>query len=165
VETADTFEAEFFFGNGPNGRVVGHLEADQVPKDAGEFVGHGGDGFWRSQSCFPAAEAIPQIIFGAPEALGGQTEGQRRPTFDVAGFDGDDVTASDAVVRTEAQPGSKGFGGVETADEVGSQFGEQNQGGIDLEAGDLRQVDAGQAIELSAGVKGRFVALTPREAV
>jgi len=159
VEAIDFLLTEFFFCFGPDRGVVRHLEADQVPEDAGEFVSHGGDGFRGTQSGFPAAETISQIILGAPEALGGQAQSQCGAGFDIAGFDGDDAAAGDAVIGTEAQPGGEGFGGGKALDEVGPQFGEEDQGGVDLETGDLSEVDAGQAVEFGAGVEGGLIAL------
>jgi len=159
VEALDFLLTEFFLSGGPNRRVVRDVEADQMPEDAGEFVGHGGDSFGCTQSCFPAAEAIAQIILGSPEALGGQAQGQGRPTFDITGFDGDDVSTSDAVVRTEAQPGGEAFGGGKSPDKVRAQFGEENQSGVDLETGNLSEVNAAEAIQFDAGIEGRLVAL------
>ena len=65
----------------PYGRIIGLTESDQVPEDAGQFVGHGGDGFGRAESSFPAAKAISEVVFAVPEALGGQAQRLRDPHF------------------------------------------------------------------------------------
>ena len=94
-----------------------------------------------------------------PETLGSQAQGLSSPTFDIASFDGNDFAAGDAVVGTETQPGAKAFGGGKSGDEIRAQFGEENQGGVDLEAGHLGQIDATKPIEFGAGIEVRFVAL------
>lgn len=132
---------------------------EEVPENAGEFVRHGSDGFGGSQAGFPSAEAFTQIIFAAPEALGGQTQGHGGAVLHVAGFDGDDFAAGDAVVWAKPQPGGEAFGGGEASDKIRSQFGEEDERGVDLESGHLGQIDAAKAMELGAGIKARFVAL------
>lgn len=102
---------------------------------------------------------MTQIILAAPQVLGGQAESHGGAAFDVAGFDGDDPAAGDTVVRAQTQPGGKTFGGGKTGDEVRTQFGEEHEARVDLDAGHLGEVDAAEAIEFGAGVKGRFVAL------
>ena len=159
LEVFESFLFEFFFGLSPDGRVVRDPILDEVPDNAGQFVGHGSDGFWGAQASFPATETVAQIIFAVPEALGGQAQGLRGAGFNVAGFDGDDFAAGDAVVGTKTQPGAKAFGGGKTGDEIGPQFGEEHQGGVDLDAGHLGQVHAAEAIEFSPRVKVRFIAL------
>jgi len=44
LEEFESFLFEFFFGLSPNGRVARDPVLDEVPDNAGEFVGHGGDG-------------------------------------------------------------------------------------------------------------------------
>ncbi len=94
-----------------------------------------------------------------PEALGGQAQGHGRPALYVASFDGDDFAAGDAVVGTESEPGGKIFGRGKAGDEVGSQFGEKDQRGADLDTGHFRQVHATEPVEFGAGIETRFVAL------
>ena len=159
LEVFESFLLKFFLGLGPDGGIVRGAILDEMPDDAGEFVGHGSDGLWGAEAGFPAAETIPEIIFAVPETLGGQAQGQCRPAFDVASFDGNDFAAGDAVVGTEAQPGAKAFAGGKAGDEIGTQFGEEDQGGVDLEAGHLGQIDAAEAIEFGAGIEVGFVAL------
>jgi hypothetical protein len=72
-----------------------------MPENARQFVGHGSDRLWSSEPCFPSAEAIAQIILAAPETLRRQAQSHSGPAFDVAGFDGDDFAAGDAIVRAE----------------------------------------------------------------
>jgi len=66
MEVFESFLFAFFFGLSPNGRVVRDPVLDEVPDNAGEFVGHGGDGLGGAQASFPAAEAVAQIIFAVP---------------------------------------------------------------------------------------------------
>ena len=159
LEEFESFLFKFFLCLGPDGGIVRRAILDEVPDNAGEFVGHGGDGFGGAQASFPAAETVAQIVLGVPEALGGQAQGHRRSAFDVAGFDRDDFAAGDAVVRTETQPGGKGFGGGKAGDEVRPQFGEEDQGGVDLEAGHLGEVHAAEPVEFGAGIEVGFVTL------
>ena len=65
MEVFETFLFEFFFGLGPDGGVVRDAILDEMPEDAGQFVGHGGDGLGCAQAGFEAAETIPQIIWNA----------------------------------------------------------------------------------------------------
>ena len=51
------------------------------------------------------------------------------------------------------------FGGGKALDEVRPQFGEQNQRGVDLHAGDLSQVHAAEPVQFRSRVELRFVAL------
>ena len=159
LEALDFLLAEFFFCGSPDGGVVGLLVFEEVPEDAGQLVGHGGNGFGRAQACFPSAEALTQVIVAAPQTLGCQTQGQGGATLHIAGFNGDDCAAGDTIVWTEAEPGGKAFGGGKTADEVRSQFGEEHQAGVDLDAGHLGEVDSGKAMELSPGIEVGLVAL------
>ena len=48
-EAFDFLLAVFFFGLGPDGGVVGFLEFEDVPENAGQLVGHGGDGLGGAQ--------------------------------------------------------------------------------------------------------------------
>ncbi len=159
LEAPDTFSLKFFLGFGPDGGIVRGALLDEVPDDSGQFLGHGGDGFGGSQPGFPATEALAQIIIAAPQALGGQAQGHGGAAFDAAGFDGDDPAAGDAVIRAKSQPGAKAFGSGETGDEVWTQFGEQDQGGVHLEAGHLGQVDATKPVKFGAGVNAGLIAL------
>ena len=83
-------------------------------------MGHGGNGFWRSQPSFPAAEAIPEIVLAVPEALGGEAQGSGRAAIDVTRFDGKDSPAGDAVVGTGSEPGGETFGGGKAGGEIWS---------------------------------------------
>jgi len=130
-----------------------------MPDNPRQLVRHGGDGLGRSEASFPAAETFAQIVLAAPETLGGQPEGHGGPALHVAGFDGNDFAAGNAVVGTESQPGGETFGGGKPRDEIRPQFGEEHQGGVDLEAGHLREIDATEAVEFGAGIEMRFVAL------
>ena len=121
-ETFQAFSFHFFLSGSPNCGVVRLVVFDQVPKDAGEFVGHGGDGFWGTQPGFPAAETIAHIVFAAPEALGRQAECHGCATLNIPRSDRDDSAAGDSVVWTEAQPGGEAFGGGKFGDEVWSQL-------------------------------------------
>ncbi len=153
------FLLHFFFGGRPDGRVVGLVELDHVPGNPGQFMGHGGDGFGGAQSRLPPSEAIAHVIFGTPQTLRGQAQGFGAPAFDLAGFAAQDFAPGDAVVGTQPQPGAEMFGGGETLDEVGSQFGEQNQCGVDLHAGNLGEIHAAEPVQFGAGVELGLVAL------
>ena len=48
-EAFDFLLAVFFFGLGPDGGVVWFLMFEEVPENAGQFVGHGGDGLGGAQ--------------------------------------------------------------------------------------------------------------------
>ena len=104
----------------PNGGVVRSAKFEHVPDDACEFMGHGGNGFWRAQPSFPAAEAIPEIVLAVPEALGGEAQGSGRAAIDVTRFDGKDSPAGDAVVGTGSEPGGETFGGGKAGGEIWS---------------------------------------------
>ncbi len=132
---------------------------DEVPEDSGQFVGHGGDGFGGAQPGFPSSKAFSQLVFAPPEALGGQPQRHGGAAFDVTGFDGDDFAAGDAIIRTKAQPGGETFSGGKTGDKIRPQFGKKDQGGVDLQAGYLRQVHATKPVEFGAGRKPGFIAL------
>ena len=49
-EAFDFLLAVFFFGLGPDGGVVWFLMFEEVPENAGQFVGHGGDGLGGARS-------------------------------------------------------------------------------------------------------------------
>ena len=98
-EAFDFLLAVFFFGFGPDGGVVGFLIFEEVPENAGQLVGHRGDGLGGAQSGFPAAETVAQIILGIPQHLRPQPLGFGGPTFDVPRFHRQNPPAGDAVVR------------------------------------------------------------------
>ena len=97
-EAAESFLFEFFFGEGPYSGIVGLVVFEEVPEDAREFMGHGRDGFGSALAGFVSAETIAEVIFGAPEALRGQTQRIGRSAFHVPCFGGKDFSAGDAVV-------------------------------------------------------------------
>ena len=66
LEEFESFLFEFFFGLSPNGRVARDPVLDEVPDNAGEFAGHGGDGLGGAQASSPAAEAVAHRIFAVP---------------------------------------------------------------------------------------------------
>src|SRR5205823_74407 len=77
----------------------------QHPIDqAGEFMSHGGDGFWCAE--FAAETAVLGAEVGlAPQQRGGcQTQGRGGAIDDMAGALAQHVVAADAIVGTEAQP-------------------------------------------------------------
>ncbi len=137
MEAYDSFVTEFLFCFSPDRRVVRATIFDEVPENTRQFVSHSSNGLGGTQSGFAATETITQVFFAAPKALSGQAQGQGSPAFNIAGFDGDDFAAGDAIVGAKAQPGGKAFGGGKALHKVGSQFGEEQQAGIDLEARDL----------------------------
>ena len=130
-----------------------------MPKDASQLVSHGGDSLGGAQPSFPSSEAVTQIIFAAPEALSRQSQSHGGTALHVTGFDGDDFAAGDAIVRTKAQPRGEAFGGGKAADKVGAQFSKEHEGGVDLDAGHLGEINTTEAVEFGSGSKGRFVAL------
>ena len=99
LESFDFLLAFFFFGLGPDGGVVGFLIFEEVPENAGLFVGHGGDGLGGAESGSPASEAVAQIILGIPQRLRPQPQGFGGPTSDVPRFHRQNPHAGDAVVR------------------------------------------------------------------
>ena len=117
-----------------------------MPEDASEFVGHSGDGFGGAQSGFPAAVKIAEVILSAPETLCGQAESLGDAAADIAGGSAQDFAAANAVIGADAQPGGEAFGGMEFVGKVRAQFGQQDQDGGCLEAGNGGQVNAQEAI-------------------
>ena len=159
METFEFFLVGMGDGLVPNGGVIRGAKLNHVPDDACQFMGHGGDGFWGAEAGFPAAEAIAKIVLAVPEALGGEAQGSGRAAIDVTGFDGKDPAAGDAVVGTGAEPGGETLGGGKAGGEIRSEFGIEHEGGADLDAGDLGEINAVKAIEFGTGIKFGFVAL------
>lgn len=55
LKACEAFAFHFLFFVSEDFRVEGLLEFEQVPEDAGQFVGHGGDGLWTAEAGLPAA--------------------------------------------------------------------------------------------------------------
>ena len=91
--------------------------------------------------------------------MGGQAEGFGDAGVDLTGGDAEDFAAADAIVRAEAEPGGEMFGGGEFFGEGGTEFGEEDENGWGLEAGDGGEVNAEDAVTFGAGVEAGFVAL------
>ena len=109
-------EAVEFFLVGEDGGVIGAAVFDQMMEDAGQFMGGGGDGFRGAETGFHPAEEVAESALAALEALGGHAQGVGGAAFDVAGGDGEDTAAGDAVVRAEAEPGGEVLGTGEALD-------------------------------------------------
>lgn len=69
LEEFEFFLFEFFFGLNPDRRIVGSAILDEVPDDPGQLVYHGIDGFWGSESSFPAAETIAEPLVQLPASV------------------------------------------------------------------------------------------------
>jgi hypothetical protein len=91
--------------------------------------------------------------------LGGQAEGFGDAGFDLAGGDAEDFATADAIVWAETEPGGEVFGGGEFFGEAGSQFGDEDEDGWGLKAGDGGEVNAQDAVTFGTRVKAGFVAL------
>lgn len=159
MKPGEFFAAQFFFFMAEDFRIERLLELEQVPEDASQFVSHGGDGLGSAQSGFPAAVEIPEIVLSAPEALGSQAEGFGDAGFDIACGGAQNLAAANAVIRTEAQPGSEAFSRIEFMGEVRTQFCEQDQDGGGLETGDGGQVHAQDAVRFGTQIELGFIAL------
>jgi hypothetical protein len=120
--------------------------------------------------------AVAVMAFGAPslarirrkkapsaerlrvETLGGHPQGFGHPMLHMAGLHRQDGPARDAVVGADRQPRGKVVAVRELA-QVGAEFGEE---GIDcggVQAGDLREVDPENPVQLGAEIEARRVAL------
>jgi len=126
--------------------IVGLAGGDEVVDDASELVGGGGDGLRCAEAVARAAVKLAEVGRVAVKGLGGHTQGSSGPVIDLAGFGREDLSATDAIVGTQAEPtgelASVGKGGKVTA------FGEEGSDGGDLEAGDGREIGSKDAVEL-----------------
>ena len=78
-------EAVEFFLLGEDGGIIGAAVLDEVMKDAGEFMGRGGDGFRGAEPGFHPAEEVAEGALAALEALGGHAQGGGGAAFHIAG--------------------------------------------------------------------------------
>lgn len=117
-------EAVEFLLVGEDGGIIGAAVFDEVMQDAGEFMGRGGDGFRSTEPGFHPAEEVAEGGLAALEALGGHAQGVGGAAFHIAGGDGEDAPACDAVIRAEAEPGGEVLGTGEALD-AGADFAEE----------------------------------------
>lgn len=78
-----------------------------VRDNFGELMGRGRGGFGRSQFAAHAAIEGSEIARTGPQTLRGHAQGTARPILDGPTPGGEDFATTNAVVRTEPEPGRK----------------------------------------------------------
>ena len=103
-------EAFFDFGRiwscgfGEDGRVEWYAVLEDVVVNAGDAMGGGGVCFGRPESGSDAAVVIAQRRVTVAHGLSCEAEGLGRTMRHLASSRGEDLTAGDAVVRTQSKP-------------------------------------------------------------
>ena len=138
---------------GEDGLIVGLAGGDEVVDDASELVGHGGDGLGGSLAVSHAAVEVAEDGLVTVEALSSHPERVGGWTDDFAGSGREDLSASDTVVGTEAEPTGEIPSGREGG-EVRTALGEEGLDGVNFDAGDRCEVDPQDAVVNPSGFAG-----------
>ena len=156
--------AGFFLGSGfeGDGFRVGEFGLDHGVKDAGEFVGGGGDAFGFAEPGFHFAAIVAELGFAMAEGLGAEAKDGGDFVDDAACGGAKDFAAADAVVGAESEPGAEALGRGKGLEDLrsGAEFAHEGGNGGDRNAIDGGEVDLVKAqgfLENEVAVAG-FVA-------
>jgi len=122
-----------------------------------KFVGHGGDGFWRAESCPEASIVGAQGAWTVQQMLRSQAQGGGGAVDHVAGAAFEHFAPADPVVGTHTEPGGQVLFRLPPV-HVETDLGHERLGGEPLDAVNAGQVDATDAVELGVQVNVRLVA-------
>ncbi len=86
---------------------VGSAEFEHAIEQSGQLVGHGGNGFRGTETRAQAAELRAQHALTADQIPGTDAQGSGRAVDDPASPSFQDLAATDSIVWTQSQPGSK----------------------------------------------------------
>src|ERR1035437_3098057 len=126
--------------------------------DAGGFpcACGGGNGFGRSQAGAHAAIVGAQIGLAAMQRLGRDAQGPVQPVTRPAGFAGQDLAATLAVVGRYPQPGGEGRD-IGKARQIGPNLRQRGVYRDGLESGNRGQIHSQDAVQVGAQSKAKFV--------
>ena len=133
-------------------------------------MGHGGDRLGRAEFAAEATTLCPQITLAPEKGRGGEPEGGGRPIDHRPSASAQHLPASDAVIRTQAQP-RRTMVLVGPARRVKADFADHGLCDADVDAVNPGQVDPADAVEfvteielgsMTASFSSPFRPCTPR---